>query len=97
MATDESGLTDEFQIMLNPVDGDEEPSPPQLPAIPERPAESASKAEWVTYLVALGADETFLTERTEHWDTERGRRGEIPSLNKDVLVKLADHLEGSRG
>jgi hypothetical protein len=93
MAKDEAGLTDEFKIELNPVDGEEEERSPQLPAIPDRPKDSASVADWVTYLVALGADETFLTQRTEHWDTERGRLGEVPPLNKDVLIKLADHLE----
>jgi hypothetical protein len=92
--TDESGLTDEFKIELNPVDGDEEPRSPQLPAIPERPAEKASIADWVSYLIALGADETFLTQRTEHWDTVNNRRGEIPALDKATLIKLADHLEG---
>lgn len=92
--TDESGLTDEFKLELNPVEGDEEPRSPQLPAIPERPADDADTEAWVAYVVALGADGTFLTERTEHWDTKNERRGEIPALDKDTLIKLADHLGG---
>ena len=94
MPKDTAGLTDEFKIELNPVEGDEEPTSPQLPAVPDRPAKSADTDAWVAYLVALGMDETFLTQTTEHWDTDRGRRGEIPALDKATLIKLADHLGG---
>lgn len=92
--TDGAGLTDEFVLELNPVDSDDTPTSPQLPAVPERPADDAGPEAWVAYCVALGADEAFLTQTTEHWDTERSRRGEIGALDKDTLIRLATHLGG---
>ena len=58
MASDGNGLADEAQVTLNDV-------PAGLPAsVPDRPADSAPKAKWVDYVVALGADRDAASERT---------------------------------
>lgn len=67
-----------------------------LPAL-ERPADSAGKAAWVDYAVALGADRTYLEGDTEHTAYDQGGNPEYvtsPGLTKPELVELADRLEG---
>lgn len=94
MATDDAGLTDEVLVELNPAP-DREP-PPQLPALPERPADDAGRAAWVAYVVALGADETFVENETEHWEgpLDSGELITLPALTDAELVELADSLGG---
>lgn len=95
MATDDAGLTDEVFVELNPAPDDTEP-PPQLPALPERPADDADRSEWVTYVVALGADASFVEAETEHWEgpLDSGEPITLPALTDAELVELADSLGG---
>ena len=60
MTTDDSGITDEVKVELNPED---EPAASiearlaqQEPPLPSRPADSAPRSAWVDYCIALGAD-----------------------------------------
>lgn len=67
--------------------------------LPERPAQSADKAEWVDYCVALGADKRDLTKTTKHNVTLPDQAEVLdvyvsPEYTKDELVDLADRLGG---
>jgi hypothetical protein len=53
MATDSAGLSDEIQVELNPTGPDPDYGPQPDP-IPDRPADTATKAKWAAYVVALG-------------------------------------------
>lgn len=92
MAKDDSGLTDEFQIEMNPVNEAEETSP-QLPALPKRPADGAGREEWVSYVVALGGSAEFVNEDTEHYKEGVGPL-RAPALTVKQLKTLAEHLGG---
>lgn len=71
---DGAGLSDDVTVALNPAAADAETTArlqggqhvPSVP-LPSRPAVSASKAEWVAYVVALGGDRAFLEGKSEHW------------------------------
>lgn len=89
---DGSGMTDSVNAALN--DDDEPDRGEQPQAIPDRPADGAPKAKWVDYVVALGADRTFVTEDTEHHDAELGEAATEPGLSRDELIELADRLGG---
>jgi hypothetical protein len=90
-ANDGSGLSDEVHAELNPTGSDPDRGP-QADPIPERPAASADKAAWVDYVVALGADRTFVTEDTEHFDGVE--YGIEPGFTRQQLIDLADRLGG---
>jgi hypothetical protein len=53
MASDDNRRADDISVELNP-----------LPPIPDRPADSASKGEWVDYVVALGGDRGYAEDQT---------------------------------
>jgi hypothetical protein len=89
--TSDSGLADEVMVELNPP-GPEPDYGPQPAAIPDRPADGASKDAWIEYVVALGADRTFVTSDTEHFAGE-GYKTE-PGLSRPQLIQLADRLGG---
>lgn len=85
-ANDSAGLTDEVHVTLNGVPlGQSQP-------IPSRPADGASVAAWVDYVVALGADRTFVTADTEHFDGNE--RVVAAPLRRGDLIELADRLGG---
>lgn len=92
-ATDASGMTDEVSAELNPA-GPEPDYGSQPESVPERPADGASRAKWVDYVVALGADRAFVTSDTEHHDAATGRTVTEPALGRDELIELADRLGG---
>ena len=91
MSSDSSGLTDEVSAELNPM-GAEPGYGPQPDPIPDRPADGASKDAWVGYVVALGADRTYVTGETEHF--ERDAYVIDPGLTRAQLIELADRLGG---
>jgi hypothetical protein len=109
MAEDRSGISDSARAEVNPTDTDDTPiedldpdwddveiarrQTEQPPPIPDRPADGATKAKWVDYCVALGADRTFLTSDTEHNDGT-GTIVTEPALTRDELIELADRLGG---
>ena len=93
MVKDSSGLTDEFKIELNPVEGAEEERSPQLPSLPDRPADDAKREVWVSYVLALGADATFVNEETTHFKDGIGPLSS-PKLTVQQLKALAEHLGG---
>ena len=95
MATDDAGLTDEVTVELNPGP-DDGPATPQLPALPERPADDAGRAAWVAYVVALGAEEQFVDNDTEHWEgpLDSGELVTLPALTDAELMELAASLGG---
>jgi len=64
------------------------------PRIPARPDEDASWDDWVAYAVALGADRTYLTEMTAHYDEAAGKTYDVPQLTKDQVIDLAGCLGG---
>lgn len=70
MAEDDTRLTDpDTRVELNPDPAvDELAVRRNLPDLPARPADTAAKAVWVDYVVALGADRTFVSGDTEHFD-----------------------------
>lgn len=86
-------MSDEVNAKLNPEPDDSAPVD-QPTTLPRRPADSASKAKWIEYLVALGADPTFLTEDTEHFDARVGESVVEPPLDREQLIELADRLGG---
>ncbi len=88
MSNDSAGLTDEVQVRLNGV------LTGQLQSLPDRPADSAGKDAWVDYVVSLGADRTYVTTTTEHFDERENASVEEPGLTKAELVELADRLGG---
>lgn len=97
MTTDGAGLTDEVIPELNPPPAEVTDAEPGL----HRPADSASKADWVEYVVALGADRAAVAGESEHWDptavASGGTGGDYvraPELTKAELVELADRLNG---
>lgn len=87
----DSGLRDDLVAELNPA-GPEPDYGPQPEPIPARPADGAAKDAWVDYVVALGADRTFVTMDTEHFDGT-GYAAE-PGLSRAGLIALADRLGG---
>ncbi len=98
MSTDDSGgFTDEVKTELY----QDRPDDPEFPAdpgpqpvpIPDRPADGASVEKWVSYLVALGADRTYLTEMTAHQDGPNDCEM-VPPLKRADLIELADRLGG---
>lgn len=91
MSTNDSGLRDDVSADLNPS-GSRPDNGPQPAPIPDRPAAGASKDVWVDYVVALGADRTFVTTDTEHFDGD-GYAIE-PGLTRPQLIDLADRLGG---
>lgn len=99
MANENSGLSDDVQASTF---GDADPAASeaarqatdQPDPIPDRPADGATKAKWVDYCVALGADRTFLISDTEHFDAEAGEPVTEPALTRDDLIDLADRLGG---
>ena len=92
--TDSAGLSDEVIAELNPPP-EGPPRPGQLDPLPERPADSASKAKWVDYVIALGADRGFVEGDTEHYDAIEEAMVTLPGLTRDELQDLADRLMGS--
>jgi hypothetical protein len=56
----------------------------QPPRLPKRPADSASKADWVDYVVALGADRDSVTGQSRHYVGDApqwpGELDELPDL-----------------
>jgi hypothetical protein len=91
MSNDSSGLSDEVAAEVNPT-GSEPDNGVQADPIPDRPADGAAKDAWVDYVVALGADRTFVTETTEHFD--RDAYVLEPGLTRAQLAELADRLGG---
>lgn len=91
MTTSDNGMSDEIRVELNPT-GSEPDRGPQPNPIPDRPADGAPKLAWVDYVVALGADRTFVSEETVHSDGDR--QVEEPALSRPQLIKLADRLGG---
>jgi hypothetical protein len=90
VSTNDSGLRDGVTVDLNPGGG--APAEHAAPAIPERPADGASKDVWIDYVVELGADRGFVTGDTEHFDRD-GYTVE-PGLTRSQLIALADRLGG---
>ncbi len=64
------------------------------PRIPDRPDDDADRDAWVSYVVALGADRTFVTETTAHFDEEAKQAIPVPPLTVQQLVELAGRLGG---
>jgi L-ascorbate metabolism protein UlaG (beta-lactamase superfamily) len=91
MSTSDSGLSDEVNTEVNPT-MDVPDRGPQAAAIPDRPADGAPTGAWVDYVVALGADRTFVTGDTRHFDGE-GYAAEA-GLRRSELIELADRLGG---
>ena len=97
--TDASGLADEVSVALNGPDQAAEARAARLayqePSLPDRPADSATKAVWVDYCVVLGAD-LSIADDTEHWegDKDTGQRVTVKALTKAELIELADRLGG---
>lgn len=91
--SDSSGLADEVTSELNPA-GPAPDNGPQAAPIPDRPADGASKDAWVDYVVALGADLSFVTTATTHWNAAEQGIEWIPPLRQADLIELADHLGG---
>lgn len=90
MSTNDSGLRDQVVVELNPADP--EPARDQPDPIPARPATGDSKSAWVDYVVALGADRTFVTADTEHFGGID--YGIEPGFTRQQLIDLADRLGG---
>jgi hypothetical protein len=80
VTTDESGITDEVKVELNPKDepaaSTEARLAQQEPSLPSRPADSASKSAWVDYVVALGADRS-VAEDLRYYDARGRERLEV--------------------
>jgi len=106
MTSDVNGLRDEVHIR---VTGDEEtagrlgealaaalngPRTPQTPQLPGRPDNDAPRKDWVEYVVALGADRTYVTGTTRHYSSEAGRHLAEPGLTREQLIPLANRLGG---
>jgi hypothetical protein len=91
MSNDSSGLSDEVHAEINPT-GPGPDNGPQPEPIGDRPADGASTAAWVDYCVALGADRTFLTEETGHFDG--GGYARESKFGRGDLIALADRLGG---
>lgn len=89
--TSDSGLRDAVTAELNPS-GPEPDYGPQPEPVADRPANGASKDVWIDYVVALGADRTFVTSDTYHFDGT-GYAPE-PGLSRADLIALADRLGG---
>jgi len=89
---DDSGLTDEVIAELNPT-GPEPDYGPQRDPIPARPADDDGEQDWVEYVVALGADRTFVTETTIH-RVDALDAVESPAFERAELIELADRLGG---
>ncbi len=72
---------DEVGVKLNPTKTRAEQLGMRFgrPRIPDRPADDADQAEWITYLVALGAERGALEES---------------GMTADQLIALADRLGG---
>jgi hypothetical protein len=64
---------------------------PRQPSL-KRPADSAAKAAWVDYCVALGADRAVIEGTSEHWDGNAYAPTE--ALTRNELVDLAGRLGG---
>lgn len=89
---DGAGLTDGVKVELNPEPDPGVPGPNHVD-LPERPSDSAKRDKWAAYLVALGADEHFINNETEHVQ-EDGTVLTSPALSRAELVELADKLGG---
>lgn len=102
MSSDSSGLRDEVHAALDNPDDDPgfevfeaaRGNTDQAEPVPGRPADGAPKWKWVDYCVALGADRTFISENTEHYDDEHGGMVTESALARDDLIDLADRLGG---
>lgn len=64
-----------------------------IPQIPKRPSDTAAVADWVKYCVALGADENYLTETTQHTVDSDSFEEHTP-LTRAELKELANNLGG---
>ncbi|GIE35902.1 hypothetical protein Ait01nite_089470 [Actinoplanes italicus] len=84
--SDSAGLTDEVLVVVN--------GGARSNAIPDRPADTAAKAVWVDYVVALGADRTFVTGATDHYDEKQGAVVTEPGMTVGQLIELAGRLGG---
>ena len=92
MTADRNEIRDEVRAELNPADGG---TPTEQPsALPDRPSDGASKAKWVDYVVAWGANRDHVLGESEHWDDERGAYVKAPVLTREQLIELADSLGG---
>jgi hypothetical protein len=74
MPVENSGLSDEVSVELNPAEVSSAPA--ATPPLPSRPADSAPKSAWVDYVVALGADRG-VAEDTRHYDPRGTERLEL--------------------
>lgn len=93
MSGDDSGLTDEVIVQINPS-GSHDETGLQADPIPIRPADGADKAAWIEYVVSLGADRGFVTGDTEHYDSHEDAMVTTPGLSKPQLADLAARLGG---
>jgi hypothetical protein len=93
MSSDGSGIRDTTQVELNPP-GAELDNGPQPEPIPARPADGATKAKWLDYVVRLGADQDWVSGHTAHWDDTQGRYVQSKALSRDELIELANRLGG---
>ena len=86
--TEDNVQEDSITIELNGAD------PDALPALPDRPSTKAPREEWVAYDVALGADEFYLENDTEHYDSGIEATVTKTALTQEELIELADRLGG---
>lgn len=90
MASDRNLMEDSVTVELT--------SPGEnLPPVGDRPADGAPTAAWVDYCVDLGADRTYLTQTTLHFDHLEADGAtatylEEPKFTKSQLIDLADRL-----
>lgn len=92
MSDDQNRMADGVHVAL----GDEDVVDDRLSnldPLPKRPADSARREEWVSYVVALGADGDFVNNETEHAN-DHGEVESLPSLTVPDLKDLADRLGG---
>jgi hypothetical protein len=87
MATNNAGVSDEVIHELNPT-GPEPDYGPQADPIPERPADGATKAKWVDYCEALGANRAMLLGEVQHYDP-----GQEVTTTRRVPVGIHDDAE----
>lgn len=82
MNTDDSGMSDEIIVELNPASDPvaeaEAATKAAARALTARPADKDPKSDWVRYCVALGASESYLAAETVHYD---------PKLDAEVLAR----------
>jgi hypothetical protein len=68
VSTDSNGLNDEVIAELNAPPAEASTDAPRT--LPDRPAASAARGEWVDYCVALGAHRARLEGQTAHYDPD---------------------------